>query len=87
MLVFLYTKVLKQLGSIALSLPSVHLGKLQLQVGSTVAVFLGHLFLRVEALALLHVFPKRLVTHQDGVHDAELIIFEVVLLQYREALA
>ena len=50
-------------------LSSVHLGKLQLQVGSTVAVFLGHLFLRVEALALLHVFPKRLLLEQPQLCD------------------
>lgn len=52
------TQVLQQLGSLALGLPAVHLGKLQLQVGSTVAVLLRHLGLGIEGLALLHVLPE-----------------------------
>ena len=85
--IFLYAKVLKQLGSIALCLPTVHLGKLKLQFCCEVTILFCHLWLRVEALALLHVFPQWLMAHQNGVHHAELVILEVVLLQNGKALA
>lgn len=81
------TQVLQQLGSLALGLPAVHLGKLQLQVGSTVAVLLRHLGLGIEGLALLHVLPERGMAHEDRVEHAIGVILEMVLLQDREALA
>ena len=83
----LYTKVLHQLCGLAFCFPAVHLGKLQLQFGSPVAVFLRHFRLCVQHLTLLHVLPQWSVSHEYGIHYAELVIFEVVLLQYGESLA
>ena len=83
----LHAKVLQQLGSLAFSLPAVHLGKLQLEVGGTVAIFLGHLGLGIQGLALLHVLPEWLVSHEHGVHDRKLVVLEVVLREHREAFA
>ena len=80
-------EVLEHLGGIALSLPTVHLGKLQFEVGRTVAVFLGHLGFGIDGLALLHVFPQRLMSHEHGVEHAIGIIFEVILLQDGKAFA
>ena len=87
MLGFLHAQVLQQLGCFALGFPAVHLGKLQLQVGGAVAVFLGHLGLRVEGFALLHVLPERLVPLKHGVHHREGIKLEVVLVQDGEPFA
>ena len=84
--VFLHTEVLEQLGSLALSLPTVHLGKLQFEVGSQIAVFLAHLRLGIESLALLHVLPKRLVALQHCVHHGEAVVLEVILVEHRETL-
>ena len=85
--VLLDTEVLQQLCRIALSLPSVHLGELQLEVGGTVAVRLAHLRFGVKFFTLLHVLPERLVAHEDGIHYLIPVIFEVVLLQYRQPFA
>ena len=87
MLSLFHTQVLQQLSSLAFSLPTIHFGKLQLQVGSAIAVLLAHLRLRIEGLTLLHVLPKWLVSHQHRVHNGEFIILEVVLREYREAFA
>ena len=85
--VVLHTEVLEQLSSLAFSLPAVHLGKLQFKVGSQIAVFLAHLRLGIESLALLHVLPKRLVSLQHRVHHGEAVVLEVILVEHREALS
>ena len=85
--ILLHAEVLQQLGCVALSLPSVHLGKLLFELGCAVAILLGHLCLRVESLALLHVVPERLMTHENGVHHAVCVILKVVLLEHRQAFA
>ena len=87
MLRLLHSEVLQQLGDIAFGVPSVHLGKLLLQFGGAVAVFFGHLGLRVDALALLHVIPKWLMPHEHSVHNRELVVLEVVLIEHAEAFA
>ena len=86
-LLFLHTEVLQQLCGFALGLPAIHLGKSHFQLGSAVAVLLGHGILGIESLTLLHVLPKGLMSHQHGIHHREGIIFEVVLLQHAQALA
>ena len=86
-LTLLHAKVLQQLRSFALSLVAVHLGKGHLQLGSAVAVFLGHFGLVVESFALFHVVPHGLMAHQHGVHHRIFVVFEVVLLQHGHALA
>ena len=84
-LTLLHTEVLQQLGGLALGLVAVHLGECHLQFRSAVAVLLGHFGLRVECLALLHILPQRLVTHQHSVHHRVFVVFEVVLRQHRKA--
>ena len=81
------TKVLHQLRSFTLCFPSVHFGKFQFQVCSTVSVFFRHFRLSIKSLTLLHVLPKWLMAHQYCVHHAELVIFKVVLLQYGQTFA
>ena len=85
-LFLLHAQVLQQLGSIALSVPSVHLGEGHLQFGGQITVLLGHFRLGIEGFAVLHVLPEGLVTLHHGVHHRERIIFEVVLTQDRETL-
>ncbi|CUQ52901.1 Uncharacterised protein [Segatella copri] len=55
--VFLYAEVLQKLCGTAFSLPTIHFCKLELQLSSEVTIFFCHLWLSIEALALLHVFP------------------------------
>jgi hypothetical protein len=78
---------LQQLCGIALGLPAVHLGEALLELGGTVAVLLGHLGLGVERVALFHVLPQGLISHEHRVHHAVRVVFEVVLFQYRQALS
>ena len=85
--IFLHAEVLKQLGSITLSFPTVHLSELKLQLSSEVTILFCHLWFCIEALALLHVLPQWLMAHQNGVHHAELVILEVVLLQNGKTLS
>ena len=82
-----HAKVLQQLRGVALSLPAVHLGELLFQFRGAVAVLLGHLWLGVEHVALLHVVPKGVVAHEYGVYHLVRVVLEVVLLQHGEALA
>ena len=80
-------KILQQLCSLALGLPSVHLGKGHFQFSSTVAFLLGHFGLGVQRLTFLHVLPQGLMAHEYGVHHRELVVFKVILLQHRQTLA
>ena len=81
-----HAQVLQQLGGLALGLVAVHLGKGHLQLSGFHTVFFRHLWLRIKGLALLHVVPHGLVTHQHGIHHREGVVFEVVLLQHAHAL-
>ena len=87
MLLLTHAEVLQQLCCLALRLPAVHLGEGHLQLCGSRAVVLGHLLFGIECLALFHVLPQRLVTHEHGVHNAVGVILEVILLEYRETLA
>lgn len=60
----------------------VHLSKLFLQVGHTVAVFVAEVFLHIQRLALLHVLPQGLMSHEHRVEHGILIVFEVVLVEH-----
>ena len=85
--ILLDTQVLKQLGCLALGFPAVHLSKRHFQFGSTHTILLAHLGLCIEGLALLHILPQWLMSHQHRVHHREFIVFEVVLLKHTHALA
>ena len=82
--ILFYAEVAQHLCCIAFGLPTVHFGKLVFQFGCTITVFFAHLRLRIESLALFHIVPKRLMSHQDCIENAVLIVLEMVLIQYRE---
>ena len=82
--ILFYAEVAQHLCCIAFGLPTVHFGKLVFQFGCTITVFFAHLLLRIESLALFHIVPKRLMSHQDCIENAVLIVLEMVLIQYRE---
>ena len=77
----------QQCGGIAFCRVSAHLGKLILQFGHPDAVFICEVGLAVQGLTLLHDLPHGGVTHQYRVEHCFLIILEMVLAQYAQALA
>ena len=85
MTVLLDAQTRKQLRSIALSIPAIHLGERLFKFCRTISVSLCHFALGIEGIALLHIIPKWLVTHKYRIYDGIVIIFEVVLLKYGEA--
>ena len=85
--VVLDAEVGQHLVGVAFGVPSVHLSKLVFEFCHFDAVFLVEVGFHIESLALFHVLPKGLVSHEHGVSHAVLVIFEVVLFEHREAFA
>ena len=81
------TKIGKHLCSVALSLPTIHFGKLKLKISRTVAVLFSHFQFRIKSLTLLHIVPKRFMTHKNSIENTIFVKFEVVLLKHRKALS
>ena len=81
------TQTTQQAGGIALGVPSLHLGKLLLQLRNTDTILVTEIRLSVEGVLLAHDLPQDRMSHQDRVHDRILIKSEVVLAQDRQALA
>ena len=75
----------QQLRRVALGVPSVHLGEFLLQLAGPDSVLLREVGLGVQGVLLLHQRPKRLMAHEHRVEHRALIVFEVVLLEYRES--
>ena len=80
-------KVLEELCSIALCCPSSEFSEFLLQLSTLHAILVAEVSLHIESLLLLHVLPEWLVSHEDGVHNRILVVFEVVLLKNGETLS
>ena len=87
MLLLANAQAAQQGGCIAFGGISAHLGKLVLQFSHTDAILVGKVRLAVQSFALLHHLPHGGVTHEHCVEHCLLVILEVVLAQYAQALA
>ena len=65
---------------------AVQLGELGFQLAGAQAVFLGHLRLGVDGVALLLDLPQFVVAHDHRVHHGILFVGELVLAQFADAL-
>ena len=87
MLVLLYTEAAQEGGGIAFGVPAFEFGKFLFKLGSADSVGIGEVFFGIQGILLLHDVPKHGVALQDGLHDCEVVILEVVLFEHAHALA
>ena len=79
-------ETLQQAGSVGLGFPAPQLRKLCLQVRGPEPIFVGEVRLFVNGILFLHHIVKMLVAHDDGIHNGEVIVGVLVLLQYGDPL-
>ena len=77
----------QQSGGVRFRFPAVHCGELCLQLACLDPVFICEIFLCVDDLLLLHDLIEARISHDDGVQHRIFIVFEMILLKEREALA
>ena len=68
-------------------LPAVHLRELALELGSPYAVLVGKVFFGVNGVLLFHHLIEPGVPEDDRVEDLVVVVFEVILLKERDAVA
>ena len=76
---------LDQAAHIGFRLPAVELSKLCLQLSGLDAVFLAEVFFHIDCILFLHDFVQAWVSLNHRIQHGELVVREVVLLQYRHA--
>ena len=79
-------EALQQDRGVALRFVAVFLADNAFELAEAHAVFVGHVGLGVEDVALLERAPQPLVAHDHRVDDAELVEGELVLLEHAELL-
>ena len=87
MILCTYTKTVKECLGISLCVPSVHLGKFSLELGSSYTVFISEIFFSVDCILLLTDLVQSLVTHDNCIKNRIFIVFKVILLQHGKSLA
>ena len=80
-LVRVQTQTLKQLCRIGLDVPTVHLGKIRLQLGGADAVLVRKRVLGIQCVLLLHDLIQARIALNDGVQYGEVVECKVVLTQ------
>ena len=79
-------KALQNPGSVGFRLPAAQLCEFRFQVGGPEAVRIGKVGLFVNGVLFLHHVVEVLIAHDDRVHDGEVVVGVLVLLQHGEAL-
>ena len=74
-------EALEDPAGVRLRFPSVHLGKLRLELGGQDPVFVREVLFFIDGVLLLHDVVEVLVAHDDGVHDRIGVVLELILLQ------